>query len=146
MIRKPHYIAALVMTAWLCSAPMAMAQSFDGSWHGQITCAKLSFTKGTQKVAMTMTVSGGQATYSRQVYNKDNTAVVGTEEGTGPVASDGAIKLTATWKSPKADPKYTYTASYSGTMTGNAAQLRGTQVWTYEGKSEDRACSIALSK
>lgn len=119
---------------------------YDGSWHGQITCAKLSFTKGAQKVPMTMTVSGGQATYSRQVYNKDNTAVVGTERGNGSVASDGAIKLTATWKSTKADPKYTYTASYRGGSTASAAHLSGTQVWMYEGKTENRACSIVLSR
>jgi hypothetical protein len=114
------------------------------TWRGQITCAKLSFTKGTQNAAMVLTVSGDRATCSRQVYNRDNTAVVGTEEGSGTIASDGAITLTAIWKSPNS--KYSYTASYRGTLTRNVARLRGTQVWTSNGKRENRNCSIALRK
>ncbi len=144
MFRNYFCIATFVTAVWLESAPVAAAQSFDGTWKGQMTCAKLSFTKGTQKVAMTLTVSGGKATYSRQVYNRDNTAVVGTEEGTGTIARNGAIALAATYKGP--NPKMTYSASYSGTMRGNAADLSGTQVWTYDGKTENRKCSIALKR
>jgi hypothetical protein len=146
MTRKCLCIIAFVIVGWLGSAPVAMAQSFNGTWSGQITCAKLSFTKGTQKVPMTLTVSGDQATYSREVYNKDNTAVVGTEEGTGVIASNGAITLTSTWKSTGANPKYNYTASYSGTISRNAANLRGAQVWKFDAKTENRDCTIALKR
>jgi hypothetical protein len=146
MTRKCRCMTAFAIVAWLSSAPVAMAQSFDGTWKGQITCAKLSFTKGTQKVPMTLTISGAQATYSRDVYNRDNTAVVGKEEGTGMIASNGIFTLISTWKSAGANPKYSYVASYSGTINRNVANLRGTQVWKYDRKAENRDCTIALKR
>jgi hypothetical protein len=139
---KPLYV--LAVATCFAGAPAAMAQSFDGAWKGHMTCAKLSFTKGTQKVAMTVAVAGGRATYTRKVYNRDNSAVVGSEEGSGKVESDGAIALTATWKGT--NPKTTYTASYRGAIKGNAASLHGTQVWTHNGKTENRDCAITLKR
>jgi len=124
----------------------AIAQSFDGLWKGQIACAKLSFTKGTQKVPMTMTVAGDKASYQRQVYNPNNTQVVGTEEGGGTIDSNGTIKLSATCKGVKENPRWTYTATYSGSIKGKSANFGGTQVWkSVDGKSEDRKCTIALT-
>src|SRR6266705_7162282 len=113
---------------------------------GTISCAKLSFTKGALKVAMDMTVSGTSATYAREVLNADGSRIVGTEEGTGKVAADGKLDLTATWKSADERPRYTYTASYSGTLSGKSGAIRGTQVWSFDGKTENRSCSIALKR
>jgi hypothetical protein len=124
----------------------AFAQSFDGAWKGEISCAKLSFTKGPLKVPMDLTVSGGKATYSRDVLNADGSRIVGTEEGTGTVAADGAISLTAIWKSAAEKPRYTYTASYSGNLSGDRGSLRGTQIWSFDRKTEDRSCSITLRR
>jgi len=42
-----------------------------------------------------MKVEKGAATYIRDVYNKDGTQVVGTEEGTGTIEG-GKLTLTAT--------------------------------------------------
>jgi hypothetical protein len=145
MTKRLLSIVACAGAAWVLSGSPSFAQSHDGTWHGEIACAKLSFTKGPQKVPMTMTVSGNSATYTRQVYNKDNTAVVGTEEGTGTIAGD-QITLSAKWNSARANPRYTYTASYSGAVTGTAANLRGTQVWSFDGKTENRSCTIALKR
>jgi len=118
------------------------AQGFDGTWRGTLTCGKLSFTKGTQRVPLTVTVSGGSARFTRQVYNPNNTAVVGTEEGSGTVSADGAISLSSTWKSPTG--RSSYTASYSGKLAKGGGSLRGTQAWTLDGKGENRSCSIVL--
>jgi hypothetical protein len=126
------------------TANNALAQSFDGKWTGDISCAKLSFTKGTMKAQLDMAVASGKATYARDVFNADGTRVVGTEEGSGTVAANGAIKLTAIWKSVGDRPRYTYTASYNGTLSGNQGTLRGTQIWTFDNKTENRACSIVL--
>jgi len=125
----------------------ATAEDFDGKWTGTINCAKLSFTKGPFKVPMEMTVDKGAATYVRDVYNKDGTQVVGTEEGTGTIGDGGKLTLTGTWKSTIERPRYTYTASYSGTVAAKSASLKGTQVWkSVEGKTENRACTIALKR
>jgi hypothetical protein len=124
----------------------AAAESFSGTWHGTLTSAKLSFTRGTQKVPIDVTVSGTSAGFSRKVYSRDNTAVVGTEEGTGTVGADGAIKLTSAWKSNGPNPRYTYTASYSGTLSKGNGSLKGTQIWSFDGKTENRACSMTLKQ
>jgi hypothetical protein len=124
----------------------AAAESFDGTWRGTLGCAKLSFTKGPQKVPISLTVSGTSVSYSRDIYNRDNTAVVGKEEGSGTVGTDGAIKLTSAWKGVGPNPKYTYTASYSGSLAKGSGNLKGTQIWSVEGKTENRDCSIALKQ
>ena len=84
----------------------AQAGPLDGKWSGDITCAKLSFTTGTVKVPMSMTVADNKATYSREVLNHDGSRVVGTEEGNGSVAPDGAISIAATWKSATENARY----------------------------------------
>lgn len=140
-------IMALAAGATILGATAsAQAQSFDGAWTGQITCAKLSFTTGTLKTAMEMKVEKGQASYSRDVFNKDGSRVVGNESGAGTVAADGALTLNATWKSAEEKPRYTYTASYSGKLSGKAGTLKGTQVWSFDGKTENRSCSITLKR
>lgn len=140
-------IMALAAGATILGATAsAQAQSFDGAWTGQITCAKLSFTTGTLKTAMEMKVEKGQASYSRDVFNKDGSRVVGNESGAGTVAADGALTLNATWKSAEEKPRYTYTASYSGKLSGRAGTLKGTQVWSFDGKTENRSCSITLKR
>jgi hypothetical protein len=138
--------SALVACAILGLTGAAHAQSLDGDWTGQITCAKLSFTKGTMKTAMAMKIEKGQATYSRDVFNADGSRIVGNESGTGTVAADGALTLVATWKSAEEKPRYTYTASYGGKFAGGAITLKGTQVWSHDGQTENRACSIALKR
>ncbi len=122
------------------------AEDLSGTWRGTLSCAKLSFTRGPQKVPLDVTVSGTTASYSRQVYNRDNTAVVGTEEGTGTVGADGAINLKSSWKGAGPNPRYTFTASYSGTLAKGSGNLKGVQIWSFDGKTENRACSITLKQ
>jgi hypothetical protein len=73
-MRRLISFPACVLVLSVASALPASAQGNDGTWKGQITCAKLSFTKGTQK---------------------------GVKE----------------------NPRWTYTASYSGAIKGKSANL-----------------------
>ncbi len=137
-------VRTLIMGLMVAYAAPALAGPLDGKWNGEIACANLSFTTGTVKVPMDMTVADNKATYKREVLNHDGSRVVGTEEGNGTVAPDGAISIAATWKSATENARYNYTASYSGKLSGGQGKLTGTQVWTYDGKSENRSCSITL--
>jgi hypothetical protein len=141
------FATSIAATCCLLLTPGMAADDFDGKWTGTIGCAKLSFTKGPFKVPLEMTVEKGAATYVRDVYNKDGTQVVGAEEGSGTIGDGGKLTLTATWKSSQERPRYTYTASYSGTVAAKSANLKGTQVWkSVDGKTENRACTIALKR
>jgi hypothetical protein len=90
-------------------------------------------------------VLGSTATFSRKVWNQDNSAVVGTEEGNGEVNGE-AIKLHLVWKSAGAIAKCTFTGSYEGHLKGNKGSLKGTQDWNVDGKGERRACTISLNR
>jgi hypothetical protein len=95
---------------------------------------------------MDVTVANGVATYARDVLNADGSRIVGTAEGTGTIGADRKVTLSERWKSADERPRYTYTASYEGSFKGNAANLRGTQVWSFDRKTENRACTIALKR
>ena len=138
-------LLCITMAVALSAAP-ALAQSFDGTWHGYMTCSRMSFTRGAQNVRFVLTVAKHRASFARKVYDRDNRAVVGTEKGGGPVAGDGTIKLAAEWRSAKAGLKFSYTATYRGRASGHAARLSGTQFWTHNGKRENRHCTIALTR
>jgi hypothetical protein len=149
MLEKPFVMIGLVVAAWALSVPPATAQSGQNFWRGRINCAKLSFARSPQRVPMTLTVSGNAATYThrvRVVYSRNNSPAVGTEVGSGTVAADGAITLSAMWTATGANPRLTYTASYSGRMHPDTAELQGGQVWSYDGKTENRSCSIRLNR
>ena len=124
----------------------AAAQGFEGKWRGEMSCSKLSFTKGPQKVPMEVIVSGSNATFARKVWNEDNSAVVGTEEGGGEVEAIGAMKLSSEWRFAAANPRYTFSGSYAGNLKSGVGSLRGTQVWKFDGKTENRTCLISLKR
>jgi hypothetical protein len=143
---SPPLGVACVAAAWTFSASPAIGQSIDGMWRGEISCAKLSFTKGPLKIPIDVAVSGTVAVFSKNVLNADGSAIVGTEEGEGTIAGNGQIRLTSTWSSADPNPRYTFTASYSGILAGKSGNLRGTQIWSFDGKTENRSCSIALKR
>jgi hypothetical protein len=124
----------------------ASAETYDGLWHGEMSCARLSFTKGPLKVTFDVAIKGVEATFSRKVWNRDRTAIVGTEEGAGQVAQTGLIKLSGVWSSSEAKPRYAYTASYSGQLSSGRGRLVGEQIWKFDGKTEKRSCSIDIRR
>jgi hypothetical protein len=127
-------------------AGTASAQSFDGTWRGELSCAKLSFTKVGQKVPIELVVSGGKVAFQRQVWDQKNVAVVGTESGAGEIAANGAITLTGAWQAASPQARYTYTSSYRGNLSGTSGRLDGVQIWVVDGATETRACSIQLKR
>jgi hypothetical protein len=127
-------------------APSGTTQVIEGTWKGEMSCAKLTFTKGPQKVPIEVMISGRSATFSRKVWNQDSSAVVGTEEGTGEVSPAGAIKLDSEWRSAGAIAQYTFKASYTGHLKRGVGSLSGTQEWKFNGKTENRPCSISLKR
>jgi len=143
--RKLFLMIGIAAVALAFSGPSAIAQSFNGTWRGQINCGKLSFASGPRRFPMIVRVSANSATYSRQVRDRAR-KLVGTEEGTGAVDGNGAIELTAKWISARANSRITYTASYRGSMHPSTANLQGTQVWMRGGQTESRGCSISLSR
>jgi hypothetical protein len=122
------------------------AETLDGTWQGEMSCAKLSFTKGSQNVPVEVVVSGRSVSFARKVWNQDNSSVVGTEEGSGEVDAKGEIKIASVWKSTGANPRFTFTASYAGRLQRSGGSLTGTQVWTFDGKTENRGCSLSLKR
>jgi hypothetical protein len=122
------------------------AEDLQGVWQGEMSCAKLSFTKAPQKVPFEMAVSGSHASFARKVWNQDNSAIVGSEEGRGEIGTNGSVKLFSEWKSAGTPGRYSYHASYAGTLVNNVGSLAGRQVWTANGVTEERACSISLKK
>ena len=139
--------ALIAVLSWL--EPMATgmaAEPLDGIWRGEMNCAKLSFTKGSQKVPVEVVVSGRSVTFARKVWNQDNSSVVGTEEGSGEVDANGEIKISSVWKSTAAKPRFAFTGSYVGRLQMSVASLTGTQVWTFDGRIENRVCSVSLKR
>jgi hypothetical protein len=106
------FVTSIAAGCWTLAGPAAAAEGFDGKWKGTISCAKLSFTKGPFKVPIDMTVDKGAASYVRDVYNRDGSRILGTEEGTGTIGDGGKLTLTGTWKATEERPRYTYSASY----------------------------------
>ena len=146
-MKRLHFLFVTSIAICCVIKKPAAAESFDGKWTGTINCAKLSFTKGPFKVPLEMTIEKGAVTYIRDVYNKEGTQVVGTEEGSGTIGDGGKLTQTATWKSTQERPRYSYTASYAGTIAAKSANVKGTQVWkSVDGKTENRACTIALTR
>lgn len=141
-----RFVTSIAASCWMLQTPAATAQGFDGEWTGTISCAKLLYTKGTLRAPMVMTVAKAQATYARNVFNADGSRIVGTEEGKGTIGADGKLTLTSTWRAAGDRPRYTYMASYEGTMSAASATLRGMQVWSFDGKTENCPCTITLKR
>lgn len=139
--------AWIAVLSWIePTATGAAAETPDGTWRGEMNCAKLSFTKGSQKVPVEVVVSGRSVTLARKVWNQDNSSVVGTEEGSGEVDANGEIKISSVWKSTGATPRFAFTASYLGRLQIDVGSHSGTQVWTFDGRTENRVCSVSLKR
>jgi DNA-binding winged helix-turn-helix (wHTH) protein len=121
--------------------------SFDGMWHGELHCDKLPVAAGALAAPIEVTVAGLSARYSRKVLSPDGTSIVGTEEGIGTVTRDGILRLVGIWTASGDLPPYSYSASYLGRASGEAAELRGTQEWKLEKSAYlTRNCSVSLKR
>ena len=133
---------ALAFAGALLLMSPASGLAADGTFHGTLTCAKLSWTKGPQRVPITIRVAGTKASYSRPIYNADNSRVIGTETGRGTVAANGSIRLIGEWRGKAGH----YRAYYRGQLTGADARLSGTQAWVFKGRRFRRACTFTAHR
>jgi hypothetical protein len=143
---RVHFMFVTSIAAGCLLQTPAAADDFDGKWTGTINCAKLSFTKGPFKVPMEMTVDKGAASYVRDVYNKDGTQVVGTGEGTGTIGEGGKLTLTGRG-SPPSSGRATPTRRPIRARSRRSPRASKARMWkSADGKSENRACTIALKR
>jgi hypothetical protein len=118
----------------------------DGSYAGVIRCGALPRQRPLVTKA-TMTVTGGQATYEREILDPTGGMPTGLfERGQGPVGPDGAVTL-STHATAMAQA-YTYDAEYRGKIEGSLARFTGTQYWKIKGQTGTipRPCTLELMK
>ena len=97
--------AWIAVLSWIVPTATGVAvETLDGTWRGEMSCAKLSFTKGSQNVPVEVVVSGRSVTFARKVWNQDNSSVVGTEEGSGEVDAKGEIKIASVLEIDRCQP------------------------------------------
>ena len=117
------------------------AQSFDGAYRGTLNCAKLSWTKAPlTNEPVSVAILDGKVSYSRVLYGVDRSKVVGQESGNGTIAPDGTIALSGGFQGRRDTMK----ANYRGKLENGAGILNGAQSVTYQGKTENRACTLQL--
>ncbi|MBL8674177.1 MAG: hypothetical protein JNL07_04750 [Rhodospirillales bacterium] len=124
----------------------ASAQGLDGVYAGTIGCATMPGVTARQlRTPFRMTVTGGIATYEREVLDVKTNAPTGLmERGSGTVTPAGAISLTG-----RADGQASRgVMSYSGAIVGGAVTLAGTQTWSTGGTQQGatRPCTIELKR
>lgn len=132
----------LAVAAIMLAPAGAAAEVAAGTYSGTLNCAKLPFTKGPQRAALKIQVSGGQASYTRSVGNEDNSITVGSESGSGTIAADGSVTLSGSWRGQR----NSFSATYAGKIGASGGKLSGRQNWSYNGQSYTRPCSITLAR
>ena len=121
-----------------CLVPhFAAAQEYQG----KIQCAALSSGVGQLATKASVKVQGTTASYERPIIGLDGSSVLGQETGTGTVSPDGTIVL----RGGASTSLSTFTATYSGRITGRRVELYGTQNHTTPRKF-DRSCSISADQ
>ena len=129
---------AACIAAW--AAPAA-AEVLDAVYRGTLVCDKLPFTNVKMREAIEVTIAGGSVRYTEAVRLRSTVAEPAPEQGTGTLSGQH-IELQGSWK--RADRQYE--AKYSGTFVRRSAKLKGTQVWTGDGRTITRACSGAIKR
>lgn len=143
MMRAAAILAAIVSVSGVATSAPASAQSLDGTYTGTITCESMAGTTQRPLVGkLTLTVSGGGATYERMIQTPTGQPSGNYERGKGTVTPAGAIALDGGGQNAGSS----MTGSYSGTISGGVARLSGTQRWNMARGGPDaagaRSCTI----
>ena len=70
-------------------------------------------TQPQQNMPVRLQITGGKASYTRTVQDERGASNVGTEQGTGTIAGDGATTFTGGWSGTRDR----YTATYTVDVT-----------------------------
>ena len=131
------------MIALLLGAVLALAESFDGTYTGTITCPAFP---GQQPLrgAISVIVAERRATYELELIKPVDARRRQTgsyERGDGTVTPAGAITL-----SGGCEGGFSCATAYSGDLTARPIRLTGTQRWWFRGGDRERACQIELTR
>src|SRR5690349_11622917 len=119
-----------VVVLLLVGALPASAQIRDTVYRGTLVCAKLPFFETASREAFDITVDGTSARYAHVVRNVFETS---SEVGSGTIDGQNIV-LTGGWRG-----RYdSYEARYTGTFVRRSVNLKGSQVWTHNGKTYTR--------
>ena len=133
----------MLASALLVPGVAAAAQPFDGTYSGSLTCAKLPFTDAVlDNEPVAVTITNGNARYSRTIYAANRRQVVGKETGSGTLAADGTLILTGGWTGQRDSVQ----ARYNGRLSAAGAALNGKQIVRFKGQSYDRDCTMTLKR
>ena len=117
------------------------AEPLDGTYTGTLSCP--AFPNQTPlRTAIAVTVSGGVATYEREIVTPAAPGGAGTyERGKGTVTPAGAIAL-----SGGCEGGFSCVTEYRGNLRGSPIKLTGTQRWWFRSGDRERACDIELKR
>lgn len=122
----------------------ARAQSYDGVYEGGIRCGLLSGLTRPLQTPFTMTVSGRDVRYAREIVRPGGptgtTSTGSFERGGGTVAPSGEVALTGA-----GEGGFSFDAAYRGRIDARPIRLAGTQRWQIRGQTEERSCEIELA-
>src|SRR5262245_38547539 len=116
----------------------ASAQIRDAVYRGTLVCAKLPFFETASREAFDITVDGTSARYAHVVRDVFETS---SELGSGTIDGQG-IALTGGWRGKRDS----YEARYTGTFVRRSVNLKGTQIWSHDGKTYTRTCSGSIKR
>jgi class 3 adenylate cyclase len=140
MAQKGIAIAAWTAAALAIAGTPAAAQVLDAEYRGTLVCDKLPFMEAKMREAIAVTIASGAAKY-RHVVRLYQEPESKAELGTGTLSGQ-AISLQGTWDGGARQ----YKANYSGNFVRRSARLKGTQIWTIDGKTVTRDCSGVIKR
>jgi class 3 adenylate cyclase len=114
------------------------------NYEGTISCERLPWS-GPFVGAATLVVSNGGVEFSRSIFTLDGARQIGAERGAGKVSPDGAVEITASFRSETTGT--TIDSVYAGRIEGDSVRLSGKQNLVYRNQRFDgRNCSLSFRK
>jgi hypothetical protein len=134
-------------SALLLTSSGVRAQSFDGTYAGTLSCPAPPGGGSPFRADLTMTVSGGTATFERPIMRiirgKNAPEPTGKyERGGGTVTPSGEVVLRGT-----CDGGLTCATEYRGQLSANPIRFVGIQRFPAPGRPDsERSCQIDLTR
>jgi hypothetical protein len=141
MVRNGNTLCLLAVARTVITGTPATAEVLNAVYRGTLVCDKLPFTDRKMRESIEVTIAGISARYIHAVRLKEATLEDIAEQGYGAVVGQD-IRLQGSWKSGDQQ----YAAEYRGSFVRRTARLKGTQTWTYGGKTVNRTCSGAIKR
>ena len=130
-----------LVVALLLLAPVAVvAQSFDGTYAGTLSCPAFPGQAPLQ-ADVTVTVAARTARYELKPGSVRGAGIDSHERGSGTVTPSGQIVLTG-----GCGGGFSCATDYRGNLGATPIRLEGSQRWWFRGGDRERACVIELTR